>query len=46
MSEKDRLIEKARKLGREYLQIYRGCAQTTLLAVADTLKMDISDDLF
>lgn len=46
MSEKDRLIEKARKLGREYMHVYRGCAQTTLLAVADTLNMDVSDDLF
>jgi C_GCAxxG_C_C family probable redox protein len=46
MSEKDKLIEKARKLGKEYLHVYRGCAQTTLLAVADTLKMEVSDDLF
>ena len=46
MSEKGRLIEEARKLGREYLHVYRGCAQTTLLAVADTLNMDVPDDLF
>ena len=46
MSYKVRLIEKARKLGREYLHIYRGCAQTPLLAVADTLNIDVSDDLF
>lgn len=46
MSEKDRLIEKARKLGREYMSVYSGCAQTTLLAVADTLNMEVSEDLF
>ena len=46
MSEKERLIEKARKLGLEYMAVYRGCAKTTLLAVADTLNMDVSDDLF
>jgi hypothetical protein len=40
------LIEKARKLGLEYMPVYRGCAQTTLLAVADTLNMAVSDDLF
>ena len=46
MAEKNMLIEEARKLGYEYLSIYRGCAQTTLLAVADTLNMEVSDDLF
>ena len=46
MSEKRRLIEKARKLGLEYMPVYRGCAQTTLLAVADTLELEVSDDLF
>lgn len=45
-TEKDRLIEKARKLGSDYFRKYRGCAQTTLYAVADTLKMEISDDVF
>lgn len=46
LSEKSRLIEQARRLGREYMHEYRGCAQTTLLAVADTLNMDVPDDLF
>jgi hypothetical protein len=46
MSEKSELIEKARKLGSEYLPVYRECAPTTLLAVADTLNMKVSDDLF
>lgn len=46
MSKKGRLTEKARKLGREHMSIYRGCAQTTLLAIADTLNMDISEDLY
>ena len=46
MSDKGRLIEEAKKLGREYLHVYRGCAQTTLLAVADTLNMDVPDELF
>ena len=46
MSEKRKLIEKARRRGREYLHKYHGCAPTTLLAVADTLNMNVSDDLF
>jgi hypothetical protein len=46
MSEKMKLVVKARKLGREYMHTYRGCAQTTLLAVADTLDMDVSEDLY
>ena len=46
MSEKSELIEKARKLGSEYLPVYRMCAPTTLLAVADTLNMKMSDNLF
>jgi hypothetical protein len=46
MSEKSELIEKARQLGSEYLPVYRDCAPTTLLAVADTLNMMVSDDLF
>lgn len=45
-SEKERLIEKARKLGHHYLARYKGCAQTTLLAVADTLGMEVDDNLF
>ena len=45
-SESNRLIERARQRGREYLSIYHGCAQTTLLAVADTLHMPVSDDVF
>ena len=46
MTEKNKLVEKARKLGLEYLPEYGGCAQTTLLAVADALGMDVPDDLF
>ncbi len=46
MSEKNELIEKARQLGFEYLPIYRECAPTTLIAVADTLNMKVSDNLF
>lgn len=46
MSEKGKLVEKARKLGREYLYKYRECGPTTLLAVADTLNMRVCDDLF
>jgi len=46
MSEKSKLIEKARKQGSEYLPVYRECAPTTILAVADTLNMKVSDNLF
>ena len=44
--ETGRLIKRARKLGCEYLDTYKGCAQTTLLAVADALGMDVDDELF
>lgn len=46
MSDKNKLIEKARQLGRKYLVKRDGCAPTTLLAVADTLKMEVPDELF
>ena len=46
MTEKGQLIEKARKLGLEYLPKYGGCAQTTLLAVAETLGMEVPDNVF
>jgi C_GCAxxG_C_C family probable redox protein len=46
LSEKKKLVEKARRLGREYLRKYGGCAPGTLLAVADTLNLKVSDDLF
>ena len=46
MSKKKELIEKARRLGREYLRKYGGCAPGTLLAVADTLNLKVGDDLF
>ena len=46
MSEKKELVEKARRLGKEYLRKYGGCAPGTLLAVADTLNMEVGDDLF
>ncbi len=45
MSEASRLIARARQLGREYMGSY-ACAEATLLAVADTLKMPVSDDVF
>jgi hypothetical protein len=37
---------KLRRLGKEYLRKYGGCAPGTLLAVADTLKMKVGDDAF
>ena len=39
-------MDKARKLGHDYLYIYEHCAPTTLLAVSDTLDMKVSDDTF
>jgi len=44
-SEASRLIARARQLGREYMGKY-ACAEGTLLAVADTLNMPVSDDVF
>ena len=44
--EKEKLINKARKLGASRFKQYTGCAQTTLYAVADTLDMKISEDVF
>ena len=46
MSEKKELVEKARRLGREYLRKYGGCAPGTLMAVADTLNLEVGDELF
>lgn len=46
MSEKKELVEKARRLGREYLRKYGGCAPGTLLAVAHTLNLEVSDEVF
>lgn len=46
VSEKNRQIEKARRLGREYLYKYWGCAQTTLMAVAAILDIKVNDELF
>jgi len=46
MSKKKELVEKARRLGREYLRKYGGCAPGTLLAVADTLNLEVSDEVF
>jgi C_GCAxxG_C_C family probable redox protein len=46
MSKKKELVEKARRLGKEYLRKYGGCAPGTLLAVADTLNMEVSDEVF
>jgi len=45
MSEASRLIARARQLGREYMGKY-ACAEGTLLAVAETLNMPVSDDVF
>jgi C_GCAxxG_C_C family probable redox protein len=46
MSEKKELVEKARRLGREYIRKYGGCAPGTLLAVALTLDLEVSDEVF
>jgi C_GCAxxG_C_C family probable redox protein len=46
MSDKKELVEKARRLGREYLRKYGGCAPGTLLAVAHTLNLKVTDDVF
>ena len=46
MSKKKELVEKARRLGREYLRKYGGCAPGTLLAVAHTLNLEVSDEVF
>ena len=46
MSEKKKLVEKARRLGREYILKYGGCARGTLKAVADTLNLEVSDEVF
>ena len=40
------LINEARQRGREYLPIYRGCAPATFCAVADTLQMPVSAEMF
>jgi len=45
MSEASRLVARARQLGREYMGKY-GCAEATMLAVADALSMPVSDDVF
>ena len=44
--EKEKLINKARELGASRFRQYTGCAQTTLYAVADTLDMSISEEVF
>ena len=46
MAEKKELVEKARRLGREYLLKYGGCAPGTLMAVAHTLNLEVGDELF
>ena len=46
MSEKKELVEKARRLGREYLLKYGGCAPGTLMAVAHTLDLKVGAELF
>ena len=44
--EKDKLINKARKLGAERFKKYTGCAQTKLYAIADTLDIPVLEDVF
>jgi len=46
MSEKKELVEKARRLGTEYMLKYGGCAPAALLAVTDTLNMEVGDELY
>ena len=46
MTEKKELVEKARRLGREYLLKYGGCAPGTLMAVAHTLNLEVADEVF
>jgi C_GCAxxG_C_C family probable redox protein len=46
MSEEKELVEKARRLGREYLLKYGGCAPGTLMAVADTVNLKVCDEVF
>jgi hypothetical protein len=46
MSDRKELLGKARRLGREYLRKYGGCAPGTLMAVADTLDLRVGDELF
>lgn len=46
MSDKNELVEKARSLGKEYMLKHGGCAPATLMAVADTLKMEVCDELY
>lgn len=43
---KEELIREAARLGHDYLAKYKGCVQTTLLAVAETLDTEIDDELF
>lgn len=45
---KDRaeLIQEARTRGGDYLRKYIGCSQATLLAVSDTLGMEVTDEMF
>ncbi|MFX1563467.1 MAG: C-GCAxxG-C-C family (seleno)protein [Promethearchaeota archaeon] len=46
MTKNKQLIDKARRLGKEYLGKYGGCAQATLLAVADTLNLEVCESTF
>ena len=46
MPEKKELVEKARRLGKGYLRKYGGCAPGTLMAVAHTLDLEVSDEVF
>ena len=46
MSDTKELVEKARSLGKEYMLKYGGCAPATLMAVADTLNLEVCDELY
>lgn len=46
LSNKKELVEKARSLGKEYMLKYGGCAPATLMAVAHTLNLKVSDELY
>lgn len=44
--DKSELIEKAKRLAKEYMGKYAGCAQATFAAVADTLNLKGRDEVF
>lgn len=44
--DKSELMKKAKKLAKEYMGKYAGCAQSTFAAVADTLNLKGRDEVF